>query len=88
MPVESPNAEAISFYRCSIPNEYCNATSNISVLPWTVAFRTYEYACRKAFANVGNISEGKEIASLMMLPSQKFQLSAKQAGESIKGQAR
>lgn len=35
-----------------------------------------------AFANVAIISEGKEIAFLMMLSSQKFQLSAKQAGES------
>lgn len=35
-----------------------------------------------AFANVAIISEGKEIAFLMMLSSQKFQFSAKQAGES------
>lgn len=86
-PVDSLHAETMLFYHCIISNEHPTARSNTSVFPWTAAFCTYEYSCRKAFANVANISEGKEIALLTMLPSQKFQFGAKQAGESIEGQA-
>lgn len=86
-PVDSLNAETILFFHSIISNEHPVARSNTRVVPRIAAFCTYENACTKVFANVANISEGKEIAFLMMFPSRKFQFSPKQAGESIEGQA-
>lgn len=86
-PVDSLDAGTMVFYHCIISNQHPIARSNTSVFPRAAAFCTDENACTKAFASVGNISEGKEIALLMMLPLQKFQFSEKHAGESMEGQA-
>lgn len=82
-PVDSLNAGTVVLYHCTMSNEHPIARSNTSIFPPTAAFCTYENACTKAFPNVADISEGKEIAFLMMLPLQKFQFCAGQAGESI-----